>query len=283
MNNRGHGISLEFNCSDNKIIGNKIINNVGHGLNLEFESYDNTVYHNSFMNNTMRQAYCDMYSYATWDNEIFKVGNYWCDYNGTGMYDIYQDGIDRWPSIFPFIGHHIAITKVTKEGKTVVGQTLALQIKVALINQGDYEENFNLTIFVDPNVTVEGDEFVIRNETDIELTPDEGRNVIFNWNLTGTSKGNYTISAAASIVPGEIVTANNNYTCGWIEIAMTGDITGPIGYSDGVCDMRDVGLVARYFGEDRDDAPANCNIIYDLVIDMRDIGTVARHFGETDP
>ena len=83
----------------------------------------------------------------------------------------------------------------------------------------------NVIGFADPNATIEGDELVIRNETAIELTPDEGRNVIFNWNLTGTSKGNYTISAAANVVPGEIVTANNNYTCAWIIIAMTGDIT----------------------------------------------------------
>jgi hypothetical protein len=64
---------------------------------------------------------------------------------------------------------------------------------------------------------------------------------------------------------------------------MLGDITGPTGYPDGVCDMRDIGLVARYFGQSVPPAPPNCDVVYDGVIDMRDIGTVARHFGETDP
>ncbi|NIN53171.1 MAG: hypothetical protein GTO23_08460 [Nitrososphaeria archaeon] len=66
---------------------------------------------------------------------------------------------------------------------------------------------------------------------------------------------------------------------------MVGDITGPDGWPDGKCDMRDIGSVARLFGVIYPDPryKANCDVVYDLKIDMKDIGNVARHFGEIDP
>jgi hypothetical protein len=66
----------------------------------------------------------------------------------------------------------------------------------------------------------------------------------------------------------------------------TGDITGSDGYPDGQCDMRDVGLVARNFGETVPPAPSNCDItglivgMPDGAIDMRDVSAVAIRFGE---
>ncbi len=73
------------------------------------------------------------------------------------------------------------------------------------------------------------------------------------------------------------------------EIKETGDITGPEGYPDGKCNMRDVGLVARNFERTVPPAPSNCDVTGtttgapDGKIDMRDVGLVSRHFGETDP
>jgi len=72
---------------------------------------------------------------------------------------------------------------------------------------------------------------------------------------------------------------------------MVGDLTGPDGWPEGQCDMRDIGKVARLFGA----TPAqplwdsNCDVtggvtgLPDDKIDMRDIALVASHFGETDP
>jgi hypothetical protein len=77
---------------------------------------------------------------------------------------------------------------------------------------------------------------------------------------------------------------------------MIGDLTGPeyppgSGQKppDGACDMRDVAMVAKYFGETVPPAVANCDLtgsafgVPDGEINMRDIGLIARHFGETDP
>ncbi len=111
------------------------------------------------------------------------------------------------------------------------------------------------------------------------------------------------MKAEADIVLGEVDTADNMYIDGWVIISMLGDITGPDGWPDGKCDMRDVGMVARGFGAKHVSNKAdpkyceywhatpcsscphnpNCDVIYDGKIDMRDVGTVARHFGETDP
>ena len=69
----------------------------------------------------------------------------------------------------------------------------------------------------------------------------------------------------------------------------TGDITGPDGYWDRKCDMRDIGLVAYYFGLTVPPANPNCDLtgpttgVPDGKIDMRDIGLVAKHFGEHYP
>lgn len=104
-----------------------------------------------------------------------------------------------------------------------------------------------------------------------------------------THLGNYTISSYAWPVLGETNTADNNFTGGWVIVSLVGDLKDPDGWPDGKCDMRDVGLVARNFGQTVPPAPANCDLIGptagvpDDEIDMRDTGLVARHFGEKGP
>jgi hypothetical protein len=169
--------------------------------------------------------------------------------------------------------HDVAVTNVTS-AKDVICQGCLGNISVTVENQGDFAEVFNVTAYA--NTTVIG-------EKTVSLASHTSTGVVFTWNATGWSKGNYTLKAEADIVSGETDTADNTYIDDWVIISMLGDITGSTGYPDGVCDMRDVGLVARYFGQSVPPAPPNCDVVYDGVIDMRDIGTVARHFGETDP
>ena len=63
------------------------------------------------------------------------------------------------------------------------------------------------------------------------------------------------------------------------------DITGPAGVPDGKVDMRDIGMAARYFGQNVPPAPTNCDMTGqtsldpDGKVDMRDIGYAARAFG----
>jgi len=62
-------------------------------------------------------------------------------------------------------------------------------------------------------------------------------------------EGNYTISALADAVLGEVDVADNKYISGIVTIDMVGDITGPaFGVTDGKVDIRDIALVAKGFG-----------------------------------
>jgi len=85
--------------------------------------------------------------------------------------------------------------------------------------------------------------------------------------------------------------ADNTLADGWVIVSMVGDITGPYGWPDGKCDMRDIRAVAKLFGVSYPDPRynPNCDVtgptqgVADGKIDMRDIRAVAKQFGKTDP
>jgi hypothetical protein len=101
------------------------------------------------------------------------------------------------------------------------------------------------------------------------------------WNTTGFAKGNYTISANATIVSGETDTADNIYIDGTVRVNMAGDVTPEYG----IVDIVDIVYVAIHFGSQKGDPnyEPNADINCDGLIDIVDIVIVAIHFGETDP
>ncbi len=107
----------------------------------------------------------------------------------------------------------------------------------------------------------------------------------FMWNTTGFAKGNYTINANATIVPGEIDPSDNNFTDGWVIVAMAGDISGPEGWPDELVDIDDVMPVALAFGaiEGQDSYNPNYDFNNDGLIDIDDVLVPALRFGEIDP
>ena len=78
---------------NNLITWNKIINNEL-GLALASSS-NNLVHHNTFTNNTV-QAY-DSGRNNTWYDPETLEGNWWSDYNGTGVYTFDYDATDYYP------------------------------------------------------------------------------------------------------------------------------------------------------------------------------------------
>jgi hypothetical protein len=118
---------------------------------------------------------------------------------------------------------------------------------------------------------------ILQNNTFTTLT--------FIWNTTGFAKGNYTIWAYATPVPGETDTSDNNFTDGWVIVAMVGDITGPNGWADGQVDIRDVALVSRLYGLTSSDSGynPNCDIDNTGEIDIKDVAIVSRNYGRTNP
>jgi hypothetical protein len=235
-------------------------------------------------------TYCRQWYLVSWDDD----GDYMLDFCDYILMVDKETGEEVWfhveslsTDIFVTLKvHDVAVTNVTS-AKTVVCQGCCGNITVTVENQGGFTETFNVTAYA--NTTV------IQTKA-ITLTSGDSANMAFMWNATGFAKGNYTIKAIADKVLGETDTGDNTYVDEWIIISMLGDITGPedppgsgLKPPDGKCDMRDVGLVARYFGQFVPPGPANCDItgptkcVPDGKIDMRDVGLVARHFGETDP
>jgi len=175
----------------------------------------------------------------------------------------------------------VAVVNI-KPSKTVVGQGYSFNINVTVENQGDVTETFNVTAYA--NTTI-----IKTKET--TLTSGNSTTIVFICNTTGFVKGNYTISAYATPLPGETDTIDNTYRDGWVVVAMVGDITGPEGFPDGKVEMRDVSLVASKFGVNYPDPryDANCDItgptpgVADGKIEMRDVSLVASNFGKIDP
>lgn len=160
--------------------------------------------------------------------------------------------------------------------KTVVGQSFSLNASVAVANNGDSTETFNVTAYANTTYIT---------SQNVTLSSGNSANVTFTWNTTGFAYGNYTISAYAWPVPGETNTANNNCTGGWVIVSIIGDITGPNGWPDGQVNMRDIARVARAFGSSAGSPNWNPNADFnnDGIVDMKDIALVARNFGQHYP
>jgi parallel beta-helix repeat protein len=121
--------------------------------------------------------------------------------------------------------------------------------------------------------------FIIGTQT-VTLESGASTTLTFTWNTTGFAKGNYTIWAYASPVPGEIDTSDNTFVDGWVVVAMVGDIN-----ADGIVDIFDCVRIALAFSATSHDPnwDPNADIDNSNLIDIFDLVIVAIHFGETDP
>jgi hypothetical protein len=157
--------------------------------------------------------------------------------------------------------------------KTTVGTGYDLQINVTISNMGDFTEVFNVNI--NANTTA------VSTLTNITLPSGNSTTLTFTWNTTGFAKGNYTISANATIVSGETDTADNSYIDGTVRVNMVGDVAPEYG----IVDIVDIVYVAIHFGAEKGqpEYEPNADINGDGIIDIVDIVIVAIHFGETDP
>jgi len=142
-------------------------------------------------------------------------------------YDTETDGIndlfeshESWyaPELSVVIppAHDIAITEVNVFPTEVTSGELAM-ISVTAQNQGNFTETFNVTAYA--NTTI------IDTIFDVTLTSGNSTNMAFTWNTTDFPLGTYTISAEASVVLGEIDTADNTYVGVIVEIGFFCSLT----------------------------------------------------------
>jgi hypothetical protein len=166
--------------------------------------------------------------------------------------------------------HDIAVTGASPS-KDVIGQGFRLDINVTVVNEGDYDENFSLTVYA--NVTP------IKLEN-IAVTNGKSINVTFTWDTTAFARGSYTIKAVADMVLGETDTIDNTYIDGVVKVVIPGDIDG-----NGIVDIYDAIRLANAFGSEPGDYNWNPNtdINNDAIIDIYDTILLAIHYGEEIP
>jgi len=182
--------------------------------------------------------------------------------------------------------HDVAITNV-KPLKTIVGQNYTCRVNATVTNQGNFTETFNLTLYAQTMPPA----IAVKTITVPNLLSGETRNVTIPWNTTGFSKGNYTIWAYATPVPGEADTADNSCTDKWVYVGLIGDVN-----ADGIVDIEDIYLISLAYGsvptnyEYWHSTPCeacphspNTDINDDKIVDIEDVYTAALHYGERDP
>jgi hypothetical protein len=181
-----------------------------------------------------------------------------------------------YPCMFPYPNHDVVVTHVTtcKDGCVpwpIIGRGYTAHVYVTVSNQGDFSENFQVTVYA--NITLIGTTTVVNLASNTQTT------LTFLWNTTGWVKGNYTINAYAAIVPDETDVADNNFVGGVVKVGVPGDVN-----NDNVCNMRDIGLCCSFFmATPGHNWNPNCDITDDHIVNMRDIGLACSSFMKPDP
>jgi len=113
-------------------------------------------------------------------------------------------------SIVKIIVHDVAVVDV----KPSVNEAFSCQsvnVSVVVRNEGTVGENFDVSAYYDSDLI---GTFTVRN-----LAPQTSKNITFKWCTSCLQPGNYTLSAEASVVPGEIDVEDNRFVDGvvWIK------------------------------------------------------------------
>jgi len=142
--------------------------------------------------------------------------NQTCDYiPGLPIFTEVEYAVIISPVTYPLV-HDVAIRSVTASPTTVTpGQVVNVQVMVE--NQGDFTESFNVTAYYDGNP-------IGTPQTVINIPAPFIRVLSFTWNTMSVPPGTYTISANASIVPGETDIADNSFTDGTVTVLTVHDV-----------------------------------------------------------
>jgi len=106
--------------------------------------------------------------------------------------------------------HDVAVEEVTSLNHVVYTGDIAL-IETSIQNQGNLNENVEVTVYADTNMTVVGDEVVVGIKN-VTIGRYSSCTVVFDWNTSGLAAGNYTLTAVVSPVPEEVDLEDNNRT-----------------------------------------------------------------------
>jgi hypothetical protein len=152
----------------------------------------------------------------TWETRYLQNGtNYLFKIVANDGINIGEDTSDN---PFALLIHDVAVASIVPSS-TVVKQGGTLSINVTVANDGDQTEVFNVTTYADQNTTIIGDEIIIGSQT-VTLSSRNMTSFTLTWNTSGIPLGNYTMSAEASMLPGEFNTTDNMLIDGTVEITI---------------------------------------------------------------
>jgi len=118
-------------------------------------------------------------------------------------------GVSTTFSIVKFIVHDVAVVDV----KPSVNEAFSCQsvnVSVVVRNEGNVGETFDVSAFYDSNLI---GTFTVRN-----LASQTEKSIAFKWCTCCLQPGDYTLSAEASVVPGEIDVEDNRFVDGMVTI-----------------------------------------------------------------
>lgn len=266
--------------SNNKILHNELCNSYT-GIIIE-KSSDNEILYNDFHNNE-KHAIVSQASTNIWNDGYPSGGNHWQpsgpdQYNGPGQnetgsdgivddpYEINEDNIDHYPLKNSWMTPNIAVTNITTS-KTVVGEGCICHVNIAVENQGNKVEGFDVEVNINLSLTF----------LEYKLLASGSATFVFVWNTTGWSKGNYHLNASVRPIPEETVTTDNSFDGGWVFITITGDFD-----EDHDVDIYDIVQISGAYGSGKgdEDYDSNCDIDDNSDIDIIDIVAAVSHYGE---
>jgi hypothetical protein len=168
----------------------------------------------------------------------------------------------------PGADHDIQLVQVSPKN-IAIGQGFILNISVIVANVGIFTETFDVAVFANGTQ-------VASNQTVSTLNSGANVTLLFRWNTTGWTIGNYTLSATTSPILGD---TDNTLVFESIYVMLRGDVN-----NDGVVNMKDIIdiLNSRAFnafsGTSRYKPYMDANA--DGRIDMRDILAIALNFNK---
>jgi len=202
INSNGEGIFIDSN--NNIIRNNTITGNNGpfSGVHLTKTADGNRIYFNDIFGNSGTNVYG---VYKEGGSTVNATYNYWGTPTGpyhktlnpAGLGNNVSDYVEFIPWL-PLV-HDVAVLELTVSPSTVDSPT-PISIKVKIGNQGSYNETFKLSVTYDSTE--------IFSENMIEMLPNSNRTFTHDWDTTGI-RGDFTITANASKVPGETNVLNN--------------------------------------------------------------------------
>jgi parallel beta-helix repeat protein len=129
----------------------------------------------------------------------------------------------------------IAILSVTTSATEAYPTWIVpFNVTVVVENQGTRTETFDVTVYANT--------LVIETKS-VTLAAGATTTLVYNWNLASVAEDTYTIRAEATILYGEVDTADNTKTDGTVKIKHPGDAN-----DDSVLNAYDLGILAKAWG-----------------------------------